>query len=58
MSSDPVTSTKGGRLLTLKSAPNGRNQVAGSNGNGHSDQNGGYSSMSEDDDLPLVCFRV
>ncbi|KAG5653990.1 hypothetical protein H0H81_008572 [Sphagnurus paluster] len=51
MSSDVSASSN--RLLALKSAPNGHNPV-GSHMNGHSNQNGAESSMSEDDDLPLT----
>lgn len=44
------------RLLVLKSAPNGRDHGAGTNGNGHYNGRNDDFSMSEDDDLPLVRY--
>lgn len=57
MPSDSAMSVDDDRLLVLKSAPNGRNHAGNSNANGLSNGKDEYSSMSEDDDLPLVCFH-
>ena len=56
MSSDSAALSDDDRLLVLKTAPNGRYQGASANGSGRRrNPNNEDYSMSENDDLPLVC---
>lgn len=51
-------STNNSNLRMRKPTPNGYNHTKGVNGNDYSAKPGTASSMSEDEEMPLVCTRA